>query len=128
MTGIHEMFAELSGYDRYEYAIAVVIEKRYEQKRRWNREYRARRLPELRTYIRERYWNVPGVRERHLEAMRRYQEKRRDIGIVKRRMPAQHGTTSKYVDGCRCEACRAASTAYMREYRARRLQTISTNH
>lgn len=30
-----------------------------------------------------------------------------------------HGTTSAYARGCRCDACRAAQAAYMREYRHR---------
>ena len=31
---------------------------------------------------------------------------------------AEHGTTTLYARGCRCDACRAAATAYQREYKA----------
>jgi hypothetical protein len=32
----------------------------------------------------------------------------------------EHGTVSSYTTGCRCELCRAAVAAYMRDWRARR--------
>jgi hypothetical protein len=32
----------------------------------------------------------------------------------------EHGTYYRYKTGCRCEACRAASAAYSREYKRRR--------
>lgn len=32
-----------------------------------------------------------------------------------------HGSLTTYVRGCRCDECRAASTVYMRDYRARRI-------
>lgn len=31
----------------------------------------------------------------------------------------EHGTRSRYAKGCRCDACKAANTDYMREYAAR---------
>jgi hypothetical protein len=36
-------------------------------------------------------------------------------------MTEEHGTTRQYHRGCRCEECRAANTAYYREYRAKKL-------
>lgn len=35
----------------------------------------------------------------------------------------RHGTRSRYARGCRCDACRAASAAYMRSYRRSRAAT-----
>ena len=32
-----------------------------------------------------------------------------------------HGTVKQYLAGCRCDECRAANTAYYREYRAKKL-------
>jgi len=36
--------------------------------------------------------------------------------VVKIKRVAEHGTRSKYTAGCRCERCRAASSAYQRAY------------
>jgi hypothetical protein len=34
-------------------------------------------------------------------------------------MAAQHGTRHRYIDGCRCDECKAANAAYQQEYRQR---------
>jgi WhiB family transcriptional regulator, redox-sensing transcriptional regulator len=41
-------------------------------------------------------------------------ERRRLYDTVERprRLPAAHGTTTRYARGCRCEVCREASSAY----------------
>ena len=33
---------------------------------------------------------------------------------------AEHGSTSRYVSGCRCDECRAANTAHVRAWRERK--------
>ena len=35
-------------------------------------------------------------------------------------MSAEHGTRARYLAGCRCDACRAANTAYVMAYRRAR--------
>ena len=35
-------------------------------------------------------------------------------------MAAKHGTASRYVQGCRCDACTDAERVYVAGYRARR--------
>jgi hypothetical protein len=34
-------------------------------------------------------------------------------------MAAKHGTRHRYIDGCRCDECKAANAAYQQEYRQR---------
>lgn len=36
-----------------------------------------------------------------------------------------HGTTSRYVQGCRCAECKSANSAYLRNYRANRKKLAS---
>lgn len=43
-----------------------------------------------------------------------------EIHAAEKRKPLKHGTIHGYRSGCRCDQCRAAHAARMREYRARR--------
>lgn len=45
---------------------------------------------------------------------------KRDRSPQARKPGVKHGTTSGYSNGCRCEACRTAASAYWRRQRARR--------
>ncbi len=65
------------------------------------------------TYVR------PGTTYRKCRTCTRLRQEAKKKPPVPRE-PVPHGTTVRYSYGCRCDECRAASSAYNKEYRRRR--------
>lgn len=119
MDGIHDMFAELDGYDRYESAIEewAAIRRKNPSVRKTpvlSAEESARRRRErARIYMNNRYQNDPKFRARHIAAVKSRQRKPRVDAAI-------HGTVSKYNGGCRCWPCRDSIAQYKRDWRMQR--------
>jgi hypothetical protein len=102
MIGIAEMFAEFDGYESYEIRLAA---------------WAVVRRCKMREYHRDRYRD-PVCRARTLSYLKAWRRSKRvSEGRAPDRKIASHGTRSKYVGGCRCDACRSAETEYRRNRR-----------
>lgn len=115
MIGIPEMFAEFDGYDRYESEIEQWSHFRHAAKARQSGRYLT---PTGRLYQREykRGWYEVN-RERWNAYVQERRARLRAAAGKTCRPAAVHGSRTKYVAGCRCDACRCAETAYRRERR-----------
>lgn len=123
MLGIAEMFAELDGYERYEYDLEVALRCTRAERRESIRNYRHwyRKTIGRESYReyqttrrRERYQTDPAYREKWLTYLSDWRAGKRIAAGKGPRPVAQHGDYSKYTGGCRCRLCRQASANYRR--------------
>lgn len=66
------------------------------------------------------------VNPSHLEAVTRAENIRRAL-VHRGQKPAEHGSISMYTNHrCRCDACRSAMSAHLREYRRRKREQVAS--